>query len=112
LASCASLDVLEEARALHERFPTVPPRTLLAMATSFGAHALRLSTELGTLSAGKRPGLLAFEHHASAVPADPERFVLSHRARVRRVLARPAAQLPERSGATAASRPLQALEVP
>jgi len=93
LASCASLDVLEDARTLAERFPSVPARTLLAMATSFGAKLLRLDAELGTLAPGKRPGLLAFEHQGEA-PRDPERFVLSRRARARSVLARPARSLP------------------
>jgi cytosine/adenosine deaminase-related metal-dependent hydrolase len=97
LASCASLDVLEEARALHERFPSVAPRTLLAMATRFGAEALGLSAQLGTLDAGKRPGVIAFEHDGGATPADPERFVLSRRARSRKVLARPSSSLLEAS---------------
>jgi cytosine/adenosine deaminase-related metal-dependent hydrolase len=95
LASCASLDVLEEARALHERFTTVAPRTLLAMATCFGAEALGLSAQLGTLEPGKRPGVVAFEHEAGSTPADPERFVLSRRARNRKNLARPSSSLSE-----------------
>jgi cytosine/adenosine deaminase-related metal-dependent hydrolase len=95
LASCASLDVLEEARALHERFPSVPPRTLLAMATCFGAEALGLGTALGTLAEGKRPGVIAFEHVAGAPPADPERFVLSRRSSSRKVLARPCSVISE-----------------
>jgi cytosine/adenosine deaminase-related metal-dependent hydrolase len=88
LASNASLDVLEEARALAERFPTVPARSLLAMATSCGADALGLGHHVGRLRPGCSPGVLAFEH-AGAAPAEPERFALS-RAPVRRsVLARP-----------------------
>ena len=95
LASCASLDVLEEARALHERFPSVPARTLLSMATCFGAEALRLGDELGTLGPGKRPGLIAFEHGLGAPPSDPERFVLSRRALARKLLARPSPSISE-----------------
>lgn len=88
LASCPSLDVLEDARALAERFSSVPARTLLAMATSYGAEALGLSSTLGTLAVGKAPGVLAFGHGASA-PADPERFLLSRTTRDRVVLAQP-----------------------
>jgi aminodeoxyfutalosine deaminase len=89
LASCPSLDVLEEARSLSVRFPGVAPRLLLAMATSFGAEALGLSEHVGTLAPGLGPGVIAFEHEG-APPADPERFVLSRAASARRVLARPA----------------------
>jgi cytosine/adenosine deaminase-related metal-dependent hydrolase len=62
LASNASLDVLAEARALADRFPTVPARDLLRMATWEGARALgRL--DLGRIARGARPGLLAIEGH-------------------------------------------------
>lgn len=88
LASCPSLDVLEDARALAERFSSVPARTLLAMATSYGAQALGLSDSLGTLAVGKAPGVLAFAH-GPAVPRDPERFLLSRTTRDRIVLAEP-----------------------
>lgn len=88
LASCPSLDVLEDARALAERFHSVPPRTLIAMATSYGAAALGLSATLGTLAAGMAPGVIAFPHGASA-PADPEKFLLSRTTRDRVVLAPP-----------------------
>jgi cytosine/adenosine deaminase-related metal-dependent hydrolase len=92
LASCASLDVLEEARTLAERFPTVPARTLLAMLTAWGATALGFDDRLGTLSEGKCPGVVAFEHAAGAAPADPERFILAAGKRTapeRNVLSRP-----------------------
>ncbi|MDH5675793.1 MAG: amidohydrolase family protein [Myxococcales bacterium] len=89
LASCPSLDVLEEARALSERFPTVPARTLLAMLTGWGAAALGLQDRLGTLSAGRAPGVLAFEHAPGAVPKDPEAFVISRAPAARQVLSRP-----------------------
>lgn len=88
LASCPSLDVLEDARALAERFHSVPARTLIAMATSCGAAALGLSAMLGTLATGKAPGVIAFPHGASA-PADPEKFLLSRTTRKRVVLAPP-----------------------
>jgi cytosine/adenosine deaminase-related metal-dependent hydrolase len=88
LASCSSLDLLEEARVLLERFPSVAPRTLIAMATSYGAQALGLGDRIGMLAEGLAPGVLAFDHDEAA-PADPERFVLSRSQRRRRVLARP-----------------------
>jgi aminodeoxyfutalosine deaminase len=86
LASNSSLDVLDEARALHVRFPGVPPRTLIAMATSFGAEALGLERTLGQLAVGLQPGVVAFAHEG-APPSDPERFVLSARTPRRQVLA-------------------------
>jgi cytosine/adenosine deaminase-related metal-dependent hydrolase len=85
LASNATLDVLDEAKALHARFPSVAPRVLLAMATSFGAEALGLGAEVGRLREGLSPGLLAFEHEGAA-PIDPERLVLSLRSSTRRVI--------------------------
>ena len=88
LASNATLDVLAEARALAERFPSVPARSLLAMATSGGADALGLSARVGRLREGRGPGVLAFEHGATA-PSDPERFVLSRGPLRRTMLARP-----------------------
>jgi cytosine/adenosine deaminase-related metal-dependent hydrolase len=91
LASNSSLDPLAEARALRQRFPTVPPLTLLAMATSWGADALGYGDQLGSLREGYSPGLLAFEHGASA-PLDAlaaERFVLEHERAVRRLLVPP-----------------------
>lgn len=89
LASNASLDPLAEARALQKRFPTVAPMQLLAMATAWGADALGLGAVLGRLDVGTYPGVIAFEHGASA-PADPARFVLEHERAPRRVLSRPA----------------------
>jgi aminodeoxyfutalosine deaminase len=58
LASNASLDVLAEARALRDRFPEVPARELLQMATWNGARALR-RPDLGRIAKGARPGLAA-----------------------------------------------------
>jgi aminodeoxyfutalosine deaminase len=86
LASNSSLDVLDEARALHARFPSVAPRTLIAMATSYGAEALGLEHTLGKLAVGLQPGVVAFAHEG-APPGDPERFVLSVRSARRQVLA-------------------------
>lgn len=86
LASCPNLDVLEEARALRKRFSAVPPRTLLAMATGWGAEALGLSQHVGTFTPGCSPGVVAFPH-AGPAPADPEAFVLDQHRVERQVLA-------------------------
>lgn len=95
LASCPSLDVLAEARSLAQRFPTVPARTLLAMASSYGAQALGLSHLVGQLVPGRAPGVLAF-HHGPGVPADPERFVLAAPDAARELLRRPTTTLREK----------------
>ena len=60
LASNASLDVLAEAKALADRFPNVPPYTLVRMATWNGARALGLPN-MGRIAEGARPGLVAID---------------------------------------------------
>src|SRR5262249_8876167 len=60
LASSPSLDVLAEARALADRFPQVPARALLQMATWNGARALGLA-DLGRIAKGARPGIIAID---------------------------------------------------
>ena len=74
LASSASLDVLAEARALHDRFPAVPATDLVTMATWAGARALgRL--DVGRITRGARPGLIAIE---GDVGSDPCAFILKN----------------------------------
>lgn len=75
LASNASLDVLAEARALRDRFPAVPPRDLLAMATWNGARALGRE-DLGRIAKGARPGIALIEGSAEDIGDDPCAFVL------------------------------------
>ncbi len=75
LASCASLDVLEEARLLARKFPRVPRTTILHALTRGGALALGFEG-LGEI----RPG--AFAKFATlsfdgAPPADPASWVLN-----------------------------------
>lgn len=72
LASNASLDVLGEARALADRFPTVAARDLVRMATWGGARALG-RTDVGRIARGARPGLFAVD---GDVGDDPCAFVL------------------------------------
>jgi cytosine/adenosine deaminase-related metal-dependent hydrolase len=89
LASCPTLDVLAEAKALHERFPQVSAHEILAMATLNGARALDLEASLGSLVAGKRPGVLLVE---GGIPAglDPAVFALRQPMSARRMLVAPA----------------------
>ncbi len=83
LASNASLDVLAEARALADRFPSVPADELLQMATWHGALALG-RRDLGRIARGARPGLIAID---GVVDGDPAAFVLKHVRAKRRWLA-------------------------
>jgi aminodeoxyfutalosine deaminase len=85
LASNASLDVLAEARALGDRFVTVPARDLVRMATWDGARALG-RVDVGRIARSARPGLVAIE---GPVGDDACAFVLrSVRARRRWVARR------------------------
>jgi aminodeoxyfutalosine deaminase len=84
LASNASLDVLAEARALGERFPTVPARELLRMATWEGARALGRA-DVGRVARGARPGLFAIDGDPGD---DPCAFVLKNVRAPRRWIAR------------------------
>jgi cytosine/adenosine deaminase-related metal-dependent hydrolase len=86
LASNASLDVLAEARALHDRFSSVPPWTLIRMATESGALALGRS-DLGRLAKGARPGLLAVEG-ALGKDDDPSAWILRQPRAARRFIVR------------------------
>jgi cytosine/adenosine deaminase-related metal-dependent hydrolase len=84
LASNASLDVLGEARALADRFPTVPAEELLRMATWAGAQALGRS-DVGRIARGSRPGLWAIDGEVGSNPAG---FVLRQVRAPRRWLVR------------------------
>jgi cytosine/adenosine deaminase-related metal-dependent hydrolase len=82
LASCASLDVLADARVLVERFPdAVSPEVALRMATWNGARALGRS-DVGRIAAGARPSLHVAE---GELGADPSALVLDPNARRRRL---------------------------
>jgi cytosine/adenosine deaminase-related metal-dependent hydrolase len=84
LASNASLDVLTEARALSDRFPSVPARELVTMSTWASAQALGRS-DVGRIAPGTRPGLFAIDGEPGA---DPCAFVLRNVRAPRRWLAR------------------------
>jgi cytosine/adenosine deaminase-related metal-dependent hydrolase len=92
LASCPTLDVLAEAKALQERFAELPAHAFLTMATRNGARALGL-TGIGAFTTGARPGVLLVE---GAIPEalDPALFALRRPMSARRLLvpARPGAR--------------------
>jgi len=82
LASNSSLDVLAEAKALSDRFPSVPARELVRMATDGGARALGLPLH-GRIAKGTRPRLVAVDGDVRGDPCvwllqnlkAPRRFV-------------------------------------
>jgi cytosine/adenosine deaminase-related metal-dependent hydrolase len=91
LASNASLDVLAEARALADRFPEVPARELLQMATWNGARVLG-RRDLGRIAKGTRPGIAAVE--ASGSFDDPASFLLAQVKAPRRWVVRRSEEAP------------------
>jgi len=82
LASVDSLDLIDDAAALHEEFPDVDPAVIVEMATAGGARALGLDG-LGAIAPGMKAEL-AFAR-ADRVPEDPAAFLVSGEARPRRV---------------------------
>lgn len=83
LASNTSLDVLAEAKALRDRFPSVAPSRLVTMATWNGARALGRK-DLGRIAKGARPGLFAVE---GPVVGDAAAHLLASVGAPRRLLA-------------------------
>jgi cytosine/adenosine deaminase-related metal-dependent hydrolase len=82
LVSAETLDVLDDAALLAERFPGLDPARIVRMATAGGAEALGLD-DIGTLTPGKRAAL-AFVA-ADEAPEAPCAYVVSGTARARRV---------------------------
>lgn len=82
LASNVSLDVLGEARALADRFPSVPKWELVKMATWNGALALG-RPDWGRIARGASPGIYAVYGEASG---DAARYLLSELSAPRRLL--------------------------
>jgi len=84
LASCPSLDVLEDARLLARKFPRVPKASILHALTRGGALALGFDG-LGEIRPGAsaRFAGIAFE---GTPPADPVAFVLEDSAPVRGIV--------------------------
>ena len=58
LSSNDDLDIMKELICLHENFPEVPTRELLEWSCLNGARFLSKEDSLGTLSVGKKPGIV------------------------------------------------------
>jgi aminodeoxyfutalosine deaminase len=80
LASNNSLSILKEIRLLQEHNPDITFESLICWATANGAETLGLSTTLGTITPGKKPGLLLIEN------MDLHNMKLLPQSRVRRLL--------------------------
>ncbi len=85
LASSTSLDVLEEAKLLSDRFPAVPAWELVKMATWNGARALG-RTDHGRLAKGTRPGIIHVVTSEGSV-SDGAELLLENLCLPRRVIA-------------------------
>jgi cytosine/adenosine deaminase-related metal-dependent hydrolase len=87
LASNPDLNVLAEARFLHEQFPEVPGATLLRMATLSGAEAMGWQQEIGSLMAGKSADFVVLTL-PNADAGDPHELIFKGSASVQEVLFR------------------------
>ena len=80
LASNTTLSILEEMKAIAASNPSIPLTELIQWATTNGARALGLSSKLGSIEEGKKPGLLLLEN------IDLEKPHLHNSVTVRRLL--------------------------
>ncbi len=87
LASNPDLDLLAEARFIHQLYPDFPGDVLLRLATLSGAEALGWADETGCLTSGKSADLVVVPLDSTDA-ADPHRLVLESPHRVRAVLFR------------------------
>jgi cytosine/adenosine deaminase-related metal-dependent hydrolase len=76
LASNPDLDVLAEARFIHEKHPDLPGAILLRLATLAGATALGFHQETGSLSREKSADLIVLPLPNNDDAADPHRLFL------------------------------------
>ena len=77
LASNPDLNLLEEARFVHQRHPTIPATSVIRMATLSGAEALGWAHETGSLTPGKSADLVLVPLLGDG--DDPHEQVLSSR---------------------------------
>lgn len=77
LASNYSLSLLDEMKTISNYFPEISLETLLQWATLNGAKALGFEKELGSLEAGKKPGIVLIEN------LDAENLLLTQQSKVR-----------------------------
>jgi len=80
LSSNNSLSILNELKLLQEDNPGIPLENLIRWATANGAETLGMSGSLGTISPGKKPGLLLIEN------IDLQNMKLLPQSKVRRLL--------------------------
>lgn len=64
LASNWSLNILDEIRTIRAHFPGVPLEETLRWATSNGARALQMEDQLGSLTRGKKPGVVLIDENS------------------------------------------------
>ncbi len=85
LSSNPDLDVLAEARFLHQLYPDISGAVLLRMLTLSGAEALGWHEETGSLAPGKSADIVALELPGDDRP-DPHELVFASALPVQRVL--------------------------
>lgn len=71
LASNHSLSIWEEMKVIHHHEPTIPFEELLRWGTLNGAQCLRFDDTMGSLVAGKRPGIVALHGWRADNPFSP-----------------------------------------
>lgn len=79
------LSIWNELRFLHERFPNVPPRTLLELGTLHGARALGRDRDFGRL-APERPAHLAIVRLPGQLASDPHELLFHEHSTVIRTM--------------------------
>jgi cytosine/adenosine deaminase-related metal-dependent hydrolase len=87
LASNPDLDVLQEARFFHQRYPEISPARVLGMITLAGASALGWAEQAGSLCPGKSADLVVVPL-SQGQDSDPFRSVLESPFGVAKVLFR------------------------
>lgn len=70
LASNDELSFLAEIKRVRKNFPSLPPETILEMATLNGAKALRMEQEIGSLVPGKKADVVGFKITAGSCPEE------------------------------------------
>lgn len=79
-ASNNTLSILDELKTIQHYFPEIPFAELLQWATINGAKALKSDKKLGSLEAGKSPGILLIENF------DFEHTKLKNESRIKRLV--------------------------
>jgi cytosine/adenosine deaminase-related metal-dependent hydrolase len=85
LASNPDLDIMAEARFIHDRCPMVPGEQILRMATINGATALGFGEVTGSLEAGKSADLVVVPLSADGT-SDPHELLFGTNGRERRTM--------------------------